>query len=96
MKIRMLASTPSAWRLLGVAVALSLGLGMSSAGHAESYDEHLAGMIDRAKTDAQFASRVREAGPEAYPLLVLIAADYNFNSPEYRRFLQQRGKGGRN
>ena len=111
MKIKKVCFVPDGRSILAVVAAMAVGVGMSTASLAagdarqfdpvlppvaESYDEQLAEVIDRTQRDAAFASQVRNAGPEAYPLLVLIAADYNFNSPEYRRYLQQRTKGGRN
>ena len=61
----------------------------------KSYEAQIKSVIERAQTDATFAAHVREAGPEAYPLAVLIAAGYDRGSHEYRRYLQQRMKGGR-
>ena len=94
MKIRSLASTPKAWRLLGVAAALSLGLGVTTAGNAESYSSYIDRVIERAQTDPTFAARVREAGPQTYPLVVLVAAGYDWRSAEAKRAYQLDSQGG--
>ena len=95
MKIRKLASAPKVWRLLGVAAVFSLGFGVTTAGNAESYSSYIDRVIERAQTDPTFAARVRQAGPETYPLVVLVAAGYDLKSKEYRRHVQMSTKGGR-
>ena len=87
---------PKVWRLLGVVAVLSFGLGMSTAGHAESYEDYINRVIERAKTDDAFAARVREAGPQTYPLVVLLAAGYDWRSAEAKRAYQLDSQGGNN
>ena len=73
---------------------LAQTLSVSVTAHAESYDQYISSLIERAKTDAAFAARVKEAGPEAYPVVVLTAAGYDLRSAEYRRAMRLDSQGG--